>query len=278
MGIRTLIVFLGFILACQAQDVSLHWEYLDLGDYIGERGVIVGDFDGNGYQEMFVVANTHRDIMKIQFDGETYAVEGKLSRPLDESNEEMEIHSLAHMNTDTDYALVTTIYGDYVYIYDLVTLELVEAVDMEEADSSFFAGMAELSDIGAVYTVAKLNQLVAVHGNKDDGFYTKTYNGMAEYGGVIGSFTQVDLVEVVYSDGSIYQYNSEFDSFLPTQGFPYTLTSDSDTQMIKIDIDGDGVHEIVAHSGVGLECSSAIDFGLVWTFDVGAYLIMCRAF
>ncbi len=250
-------------------DVSKQWEFLDLGDFVGMRGeVVVGDFDNNGYAETYVIANSYKDVMKIQFDGQNYTIESRIPRPQNDTGHDQEIHSLVHLATDTHYGLVTTEDSEYVFVYDLVTMEFVERLDMAQSGYSYFAGIAHLADgFGAAYTID--TQLVVVSGNGDDGFHINIHLGLADYGGIIGSFTGPGLVEIVYSDGSLYQYNEDTDGFLQINGFPYALTSDSSNPiMIKIDIDHDGIDEIVAESGIGLECSSAIGFGIIWTFDV----------
>ncbi len=87
---------------------SLTWQYLDLGTHIGSGGHAVGDFDGNGYPELFLVTNYFSDIMAIEYTGVNYTTVDKLEIP--DSAQDKSILSFAHLTTDADYGI--TILGD----------------------------------------------------------------------------------------------------------------------------------------------------------------------
>ncbi len=250
----------------QAQDFSQQWQYLDLGNDIGYNGVIVGDFDGNSYPEMYVVANSNRDIMTIQYNGQNYTVDGKLQRPRSNQGEELRIRSLALMSTDDEYGVAVTASEDKAFIYDLTSTELAAIVNWTvNTDYSYLVGQMDLASPGVGYTVD--DKLVFVYGDREQGFSTKVYSGLPEEGrAVYGSFTGQNLRQLAYSDGSIFQYSNCTDTFTEIQGFPNAISTYR-RLMISLDIDQDGIDEIVAHAGVGLECVSAQNFGIIWTFD-----------
>ncbi len=266
-----------FILSCslclllvhQAQgDVSLRWQYLDLGDDIGDRPqVLVGDFDGSGYPETYVIANDYKDIMAVQYDGENYDAEKKLPRPTSSGGSELTILSLGLLSTDSDYGLVACESTDPFFIYDLATAELVDTFEIPGSGSGYYVGAMDLAEPGAAYSIT--SKLVVVHGDKVNGFYTKTYEDMInDPGAITGSFTSAGVTQIVYSNGTMFEYNEESDSFDQIQGFPFALSTETTPLMIPVDVDDDGIHEIVSRAGIGLECYSALDFGIIWTLDV----------
>ncbi len=98
-------LFLSWLLLswqCVKCEVELLWQHFELGKDIGTRGVVVGDFDGNGFQETFVVANQNKDLVSIQYNGYDYNTDKVLKRPVDNAGRDAEIHSLAHLKTNAD--------------------------------------------------------------------------------------------------------------------------------------------------------------------------------
>ncbi len=261
-----LMLLLPLIWGEAASQINLQWEYLDLGNEIGRRGVIVGDFDGSGYPEMFTVANDHMDIMATQFDGANYETFKKLPRLRAPNGTSLEIHSLVLMSTDRDYGLANAEHEDLLFVFDLTTTELLETLEFPGSGSSYHAGTMDLTSVGAVYSANR--HLIAVHGDRENGFYTKEYASNSSGQIVSGSFTGPGEQEVAYADGSIYQYDKEEDAFVQITGFDVELTSND--LMVVLDIDGDGIDEIVGSMGLDytLMCFSAIDNSILWTTDV----------
>ena len=175
--------------------------------------------------------------------------------------------SLVLLETDGLFGIMLD--GEGVYVYDMEQTYPYD--DLEEvfvySEGAFpFPGLYHAGNIdlgglfGALYTDPDSDQAFFIHASRSI-FAVVYYFGLSQGRGVAGSFTESGSSQVAYADGTIFQYDEDSDEFLAIDQFPSELATGP---MAAVDIDEDGVHEIVSHLGDTLTCFSALDFAPVW--------------
>ena len=233
------------------------WQYYDLGNYIGFQGAEVGDFNDNGFPEVWVTAQSGTEVMAMESCGDTLCVIDQLER--------VEADAITSFGVLGDFGLVYA--GDKIFVHDMFTRKIVGSLTGLSEDMRTI-GVIDLNEPGFAYSSTD-GILMVVYVNETGSISSDNYLDLPTGRAAFGSFTETGLKQLAFQDGSIFQYNSDDDDFAEAGAFAVGI-HEGGSDMYGIDTDGDGIDEIITQWSRKLACWSAIDFGLIWTNDASS--------
>ncbi len=229
---------------------SSEWAYTWFGTFIGSAGIVIGDFNGNGAQEI-VFSGDNQSWQVIERNGNDYS-----TLKVGPTYVKQFLKLFIQTPPVGPPLLCVAFYGGDIYFYDLVSyaymghayLEPVNGYDISEIVVVDLEGDGRLEYVTSrgidllVYSAAAPYALV------------KTYPLLGGYKIAVGNFDTDPSVEIATSITDIYGAVIDGQTGLVQWNF----NGNFGENMMAADIDGDGIEEVV-----GLR-----SFYVVTAFDV----------
>ncbi len=202
--------------------------------------------------------------MSVEYNGTNYRVEESLALP----NPGNEIGTYDLLTTDDYYGLLAD--GEELSVFRMSNKSIIYSTAFPFRSLSH-AGSVEINGyFGALYsdTSRAGDQVIFVHASKDD-FFVTYYQGLSSGKAVAGSFTGLGLVQVAFANGLVFELHNN--TFVVTNFLGIT---EEQGPMAAMDLDGDGLDEIVMHWQDSVACFSGPHLKLIWATDVAIGMVI----
>ncbi|WKE66229.1 FG-GAP-like repeat-containing protein [Gallaecimonas kandeliae] len=249
--------------ASQGKTLTPVLDLFSMGNNVGRYGAYSGDYNGDGNKELVLAQYNNVSIVQIK---------GGKFEPVSQFNFKVGVSSTAYfhdLKADGHYLFVASSDGKVSRI-NLITRTVETLTGIDSARTLLVAQTSD--DSQPQLLVETSGGYIQVY-DAVTGALQRTFSGISSNHLLAGSFTEKGVHELLLDNGQIYRFTS---GWLTLQK---TIASPIGTYSQVVDMDGDGLDEVVTSSGwTTISMISPATDSILWSHTPGQNISALQVF